>query len=505
MKSTARNLARLRVSAVVRHGCTGCGYRHRTRSGPRDHRSLRYVPIQTQNSWRRQHGGGDMAREHTKCRFVFTRVRADLPSTVSAESDQCTAGCCRCLQLSEIRLENGAGQRLTPTSVYSAGSSPPAEGPDQSFDNATTTKWLDLGYAASSTTAPSSVLELEANAKLKTYEIVTAADATYRDPVEWTVHCWTTDDASGEEIVELADHFGAPLDAPTARLTSYGVRTLHPLTPPSPPPFVPRAPPSSPPPPARDGALRLRGDAAHPPGASSSSRTGTLEVFHAGEWGTICDDRFTLLDGRVACRQLLGSTHAAAELLIPSGTGLPIPGQRIWMDALGCVGTEARLDECKFGGCVYLPISPHTSQHLPTSPHISPLTPPTLSSHSDRCSAGGATRTVPTGKMSTSVAPSLRRPRRRRHRRRRRRRRRRRTCRRRRRLHRSRHRIRLLHLRDRRVRPWRGSARRRCLPSSYSRSRGPRAECSSAPLHAPPKRAVREAARERSRRTTRPL
>ena len=45
-----------------------------------------------------------------------------------------------------------------------------------------------------------------------------------------------------------------------------------------------------------DGALRLVNGA--------SEREGILEVFHNGEWGTICDDYWTDDEAEVACRQL---------------------------------------------------------------------------------------------------------------------------------------------------------------------------------------------------------
>ncbi len=71
--------------------------------------------------------------------------------------------------------------------------------------------------------------------------------------------------------------------------------------------------------------------------------TGRLEVLHNGQWGTICDDSWTIVNARVACRQLgyPGAAGYAAE-----GAG----SDPIWLDQLVCGGNEETLQECTSDG-----------------------------------------------------------------------------------------------------------------------------------------------------------
>uniref|UniRef100_A0A8C6B2K6 Lysyl oxidase homolog n=1 Tax=Monodon monoceros TaxID=40151 RepID=A0A8C6B2K6_MONMO len=73
---------------------------------------------------------------------------------------------------------------------------------------------------------------------------------------------------------------------------------------------------------------------------------GRVEIQRAGEWGTICDDDFTLQAAHVLCRELgfteaTGWTHSAKY---GPGTG------RIWLDNLSCSGTEQSVTECASRG-----------------------------------------------------------------------------------------------------------------------------------------------------------
>ncbi|KAG5266640.1 hypothetical protein AALO_G00234500 [Alosa alosa] len=86
--------------------------------------------------------------------------------------------------------------------------------------------------------------------------------------------------------------------------------------------------------PYTDGVVRLVG--------GDSPWEGRLEVYHSGDWGTVCDDSWTDLSAQVVCRQL-GFRGRAESLPISTfgeGSGL------IYLDEVRCTGTEASLLDC---------------------------------------------------------------------------------------------------------------------------------------------------------------
>ncbi|KAJ0068225.1 hypothetical protein NL108_017694 [Boleophthalmus pectinirostris] len=74
-----------------------------------------------------------------------------------------------------------------------------------------------------------------------------------------------------------------------------------------------------------------------------NSCAGRVEVFHKGDWGTVCDDDWDLAEAKVVCRQL--------------GCGLPVSvgtygrgSGQIWLDNMHCSGTESVMTQCGHNG-----------------------------------------------------------------------------------------------------------------------------------------------------------
>ena len=87
-----------------------------------------------------------------------------------------------------------------------------------------------------------------------------------------------------------------------------------------------------------DGQLRLAGGA--------TPYEGRVEVFHGGQWGTVCDDGWTRQDASVVCRQLGLGDAGEPRCCASYGRG----ANPIWMDNVSCRGNESQLAQCSHNG-----------------------------------------------------------------------------------------------------------------------------------------------------------
>ncbi|XP_053703713.1 scavenger receptor cysteine-rich domain-containing group B protein [Synchiropus splendidus] len=73
---------------------------------------------------------------------------------------------------------------------------------------------------------------------------------------------------------------------------------------------------------------------------------GRVEVLFEGEWGTVCDDDWDMLDANVVCRQLqcgIGGKMSSSSRF-GQGSGA------ILLDNVDCIGTEEELSQCRNQG-----------------------------------------------------------------------------------------------------------------------------------------------------------
>ncbi|KAM6184376.1 scavenger receptor cysteine-rich domain-containing group B protein-like [Sarcoramphus papa] len=73
---------------------------------------------------------------------------------------------------------------------------------------------------------------------------------------------------------------------------------------------------------------------------------GRVEVKQEGQWGTVCGNYWGMDDATVVCKQLDCGSAVGAHQYAHFGQG----SGPIWMDDVGCNGTESALSDCKHAG-----------------------------------------------------------------------------------------------------------------------------------------------------------
>ena len=91
---------------------------------------------------------------------------------------------------------------------------------------------------------------------------------------------------------------------------------------------------------------------------------GTVEIYHNGSWGTVCDDFWDLNDGNIVCRMLghVSSTSIWGNAFFGEGNG------EIILPDISCTGTESDLCQCSHSDHGYHNCAPSEAAGVTCSP-----------------------------------------------------------------------------------------------------------------------------------------
>ncbi|XP_017580438.2 uncharacterized protein LOC108444000 [Pygocentrus nattereri] len=74
--------------------------------------------------------------------------------------------------------------------------------------------------------------------------------------------------------------------------------------------------------------------------------SGRVEIYHNGQWGTVCDDDWDMNDAAVVCREMGCGTAVSAPHSAHFGQG----SDPILLDDVGCFGNESSITACSHNG-----------------------------------------------------------------------------------------------------------------------------------------------------------
>uniref|UniRef100_A0A8C0UT88 SRCR domain-containing protein n=1 Tax=Cyanistes caeruleus TaxID=156563 RepID=A0A8C0UT88_CYACU len=72
----------------------------------------------------------------------------------------------------------------------------------------------------------------------------------------------------------------------------------------------------------------------------SNAHEGRVEVYHGGQWGTVCDDQWDDADAEVVCRQLGLGFALGRSTYFGEGSG------PVLLDEVRCTGNELSIEQC---------------------------------------------------------------------------------------------------------------------------------------------------------------